>query len=53
MTKEEALLWLIALDYAATEAWDTEEHDFISEWWTSWRDGCLWSLSCFSGMQRS
>ena len=50
MTKEEALLWLVALDYAACEAPGLDEREFLSEWWTAFRDGSLWSLSCLAGV---
>ncbi len=42
MTKEETLLWMIALDYASCEAWDFDESEFLAEWWSDVRDN--WSV---------
>lgn len=43
MTRDEALLWMIALDYAACEAADLEEHEFLLEWWREMRT--YWSVA--------
>jgi hypothetical protein len=45
MTKDDMLLWMIALDYAATEAVDLEEYDFLKAQWDDVRD----VYSCTAG----